>query len=429
MKYWRNVLYITSVLMYFSFTISHAQVIWVPHLLGTGSGNHVHAADVDNDGDIDVLGATGTDYGGSAHWWENQGGNSFAHHYLSYFPSSALWVHAADLDLDSDMDILSAVWGNIGIVWFENDGAQNFTYHQIHACHASCVYAADIDNDGDLDILGAACYEDYFAWWENDGNQNFTRHIVGSSSGARCIYTCDIDGDSDLDIVGASYMDNLLWWENDGNQNFTEHIIDYGPGYAYYVYALDIDRDGDVDVITNGGGVTWWENDGTQNFARHVLNLGGGCVNIWVADADDDGDFDIFYPRCFPSYAQRLSWFENDGNMGFTEHFINESYTGPKAVYTKRLNTPGDMALLEATAVTFVWWGRILLDVDENDVSALNHDGLGITIFKGHLQLPRGKKCKVFDITGRAVEPSSIKPGIYFIEIDGVVTQKVVKVR
>ena len=36
---------------------------------------------------------------------------------------------------------------------------------------------------------------------------------------------------------------------------------------------------------------------------------------------------------------------------------------------------------------------------------------------------------KVFDITGRVVETERIQPGIYFIEVDGVVTQKVVKVR
>ena len=51
------------------------------------------------------------------------------------------------------------------------------------------------------------------------------------------------------------------------------------------------------------------------------------------------------------------------------------------------------------------------------------------TIFHGPLQLPEGKECKVFDIMGRFVEPDKIKPGIYFIEVDGVVTQKVVKVR
>jgi len=54
---------------------------------------------------------------------------------------------------------------------------------------------------------------------------------------------------------------------------------------------------------------------------------------------------------------------------------------------------------------------------------------LAATIFRGPLQLPEGKKCIVIDITGRVVEPDKIQPGIYFIEVEGVVTQKVVKVR
>jgi len=57
------------------------------------------------------------------------------------------------------------------------------------------------------------------------------------------------------------------------------------------------------------------------------------------------------------------------------------------------------------------------------------HETLTATIFRGPLQLPEGKQCKVYDITGRVVEPGKIRPGIYFIEVDGVVTQKVVKIR
>ena len=51
------------------------------------------------------------------------------------------------------------------------------------------------------------------------------------------------------------------------------------------------------------------------------------------------------------------------------------------------------------------------------------------TIFRGPLQLREGRKCKVFDITGRVVEPERIAPGIYFVEIDNKVVQKVVKIR
>ncbi|MCK4941592.1 T9SS type A sorting domain-containing protein, partial [candidate division WOR-3 bacterium] len=57
------------------------------------------------------------------------------------------------------------------------------------------------------------------------------------------------------------------------------------------------------------------------------------------------------------------------------------------------------------------------------------YENLTATIFRGPLQLPEGKKCRIYDITGRVVEPSNIQPGVYFIEVDGVVTQKVVKVR
>jgi hypothetical protein len=59
---------------------------------------------------------------------------------------------------------------------------------------------------------------------------------------------------------------------------------------------------------------------------------------------------------------------------------------------------------------------------------AENHD-LGATIISGPMTLPEGKQYIVYDIMGRVVEPNRLQPGIYFIEVDGSVTQKVVKVR
>jgi hypothetical protein len=40
-----------------------------------------------------------------------------------------------------------------------------------------------------------------------------------------------------------------------------------------------------------------------------------------------------------------------------------------------------------------------------------------------------GKNCKVFDITGREIHILNPAPGIYFIEIDGVITQKIIKIK
>jgi len=57
------------------------------------------------------------------------------------------------------------------------------------------------------------------------------------------------------------------------------------------------------------------------------------------------------------------------------------------------------------------------------------HNNLTATIFSGPLQLPEGTKYRVYDIAGRVIEPTNIAPGIYFLEVDSKIVQKVVKVR
>lgn len=78
---------------------------------------------------------------------------------------------------------------------------------------------------------------------------------------------------------------------------------------------------------------------------------------------------------------------------------------------------------------SFGTYVRNQVGIQEELSKSVEIQNLGATILSGHLQLPEGKTCKVFDITGRVVMPDKIKPGIYFIEIDGKITGKVVKVR
>lgn len=67
--------------------------------------------------------------------------------------------------------------------------------------------------------------------------------------------------------------------------------------------------------------------------------------------------------------------------------------------------------------------------VKEHLVTSTHTDIIGPTIFTGSILLPEGKECKIFDITGRIVIPDKIKPGIYFVEIDKKIVQKVIKVK
>jgi len=76
-----------------------------------------------------------------------------------------------------------------------------------------------------------------------------------------------------------------------------------------------------------------------------------------------------------------------------------------------------------------IWVSEYQPGVEETSAITIKQHNHSATLLNGPLQLPKDKKCKVFDITGRVVEPDKIQPGVYFIEVDGVVTQKVVKVR
>ncbi|KPK63596.1 hypothetical protein AMJ83_06105 [candidate division WOR_3 bacterium SM23_42] len=67
--------------------------------------------------------------------------------------------------------------------------------------------------------------------------------------------------------------------------------------------------------------------------------------------------------------------------------------------------------------------------IEEDELIVQNGNGITTTIFRAPLQCPEGKKCRVFDITGRIVEPDKIAPGIYFLEIDNEIVQKVIKIR
>ena len=120
-------------------------------------------------------------------------------------------VYAADVDGDGDVDVLSASHGDDMIAWYENDGNSPpaFASHVIatDADGAASVYAADLDSDGDVDVLSASEFDNEIVWYENDGaaSPSFTsRTVYTDAAGAFSVYAADVNGDGDLDILSAS---------------------------------------------------------------------------------------------------------------------------------------------------------------------------------------------------------------------------------
>ena len=90
-----------------------------------------------------------------------------------------------------------------------------FTEHAIStsADKARSVHAADVDGDGDMDVLSASDEDDKIAWYENDGSESFTEHVISTSAdGAFSIYAADVDGDGYMDVLSAIEYDDKIAW-------------------------------------------------------------------------------------------------------------------------------------------------------------------------------------------------------------------------
>ena len=176
-----------------------------------------------------IAGSNDRDTTKSVAWFKNANGDGS--NWITYFipalsGATADYVeriHAADMDGDGDVDVLSASWYDDKIIWYENKTGDGTTWTSYtitnHADGAYGVWAADLDNDGDMDVLSASDEDDTFAWYENmDGNGTFGAKLTISSTanGAECINAADIDGDNNMDVVGASNT-NIMWYKNKGD--------------------------------------------------------------------------------------------------------------------------------------------------------------------------------------------------------------------
>ena len=353
-------IYSVMLAIVFSFPTSIlSQVQFIPHTVTfVDDPRGVYAADVDGDGDMDLLSACGGGEGGNEiAWYENDGNENFTHYTITLGANGGEGVYAIDVDDDGDMDVLSASVFDNKIAWYENDGNESFTEHVItsnfynpnYARGARGVYAIDVDGDGDMDVLSAATdIGGIIAWYENDGNEYFDPHIItNSADGAWSVYAEDVDGDGDMDVLSASnYDDKIAWYENDGNENFTTNIITTSADWANSVYAIDVDGDGNMDVLSASfldGKIAWYQNDGNENFISHTIASGVYArFSVYAADLDDDGDIDVI--------SNGVAWYENDGNENFTTHPIGD---GCRAVYAVDIDGDGDIDVLSDKIVWY----------------------------------------------------------------------------
>ena len=320
----------------------------------------IHAGDIDGDGDIDIVpGSYGSGNIPTLAWYENDGSGDFSNHSheVTVTAEDAAYVYVVDLDDDGHQDIVTGVWDDAGkdgaVVWYENDGNQNFQEHFITQGrdHIAAGYPVDLDKDGDKDLVVAAYGKGAVVWFENDGSQNFQEHTIGTSvPNVYDVTVADLNKDGYLDVIGAPDGNGmLLWFENMQDGHFTTHTLSIGTTTNEYgdVEAGDIDNDGDTDILYSAysqGEIGWFENvNNGESFVKHTIASGlSKPSGLSFSDLDYDGDLD-FAVALFGE--KEFAWYENqlqsgpgyrmlpktgdstDGGYGSNRAFVRDSQT------------------------------------------------------------------------------------------------------
>ena len=346
-------------------------------VVASGSDNHeTKAADLDGDGDVDIL--------GKPYSWETPRLDIWLNGAIKTLPATlslekwrrhvidadkpwrSVFIDAADLDGDSRKDIVTGGW------WYRNPGKDGGEWRRQTFGQSLNNMAAvfDADADGDIDILGTEGKGSEpnaeFVWARNNGHGAFTI-LKNIDKG---------EGDFLQGVAVATYS-NLgprevaLSWHQPGHgvqmltvprkadterwtwRRLSSHSQDE------QVTAADIDRDGYADLFL---GTTWLCNACPQ-YSGRLRAIDAFFGTNWLrwrshritgdmrnpdrnrlADVNGDGRLDAVVGFEAISVAGKLAWYEQPSSPTerWAEHVIAE-LIGPMSLDVADMDADGDM--------------------------------------------------------------------------------------
>lgn len=335
---------------------------FVSGIADVGRNSYPALADLDNDGDLDLLIGrdlqtfvyyqnTGTPQ--APQWTQNTS-------LFSNVESTTYWKNPDFCDLDGDGD-LDLIYGqaNGKLYFYRNIGTPTNpafqydpSYFQIIKIdgNASTCSFADFDNDGDFDLI-SGIWTGTFQYFKNVGNRllpifqkstsSFTHINPGSYSSPVFV---DLDKDGDYDIVSGALNGRIFCYINN-NGNFVQNTTIFSNinvgGFSIPAF-VDIDNDGDEDLLVGAEqsyNVKFFRNSGNNLFVEDNSILTG--INFpnysrpTFSDIDNDGDFDLIIGKMDGS----IVYYENKGNPYTPSFVLNDTlFNGVKV---KQNSHPG----------------------------------------------------------------------------------------
>jgi len=308
-------------------------------------------------------------------------------------------IEKADIDNDGDLDIIVMAYHGSGydVYMYLNDGLGYFTEYELTNTHNTGAFEVrDINGDGFLDVATLGSPNQL---WINDGNTNFTlsAETFGTDDGYKFgLDMLDIDNDGDFDIICGEPNGNPHGlWLNDGNGVYTKGQ-DLGAGRNWVKHG-DFNGDGWTDVVITKVGYSAlpYLNDGAGNLIEGTaFGVYNGQCEIY--DLNDDGYDDVVSHDTYNHYGTRVYNSNGDGTFTEIQHIsdVEDSY-----------NKEAVMSLADFNGDGFIDLYRTVYGETNGDIHDKLYygDGCG-TFYDSELILSNsiGIACVAGDFTGNS---------------------------
>ena len=330
----------------------------------------VALADIDGDGDLDVIAALEADEN-RLYLNDGRGKLTWKKDVFKTAKHDSEHVRVVDFDGDSHLDAVFVAEDDQTHEYYLGNG--DGTFHDVSdrllgMSEANGLDVGDVDGDGLPDIVvGNSGAEGQNYLWINDpARPGFFMDCTLESlpqinDATQSIKLADLNGNGHLDmVVGNEVPPNRLLFNN-GKGLFTEHAGQLElpePLETREALVFDVDGDGDPDIvfanITSNAGV--WDknpqariliNDGKARFtdetAPRMPAYEFSTYSAREVDFDHDGHFDLLLSAVtVPGFGEeRLRAYRNDGKGHFTD--ATEEVVPPSVVGRNWNITIGDL--------------------------------------------------------------------------------------
>jgi hypothetical protein len=379
------------------------------------------AVDLDKDGDIDLVVASSMN--DTVAWYENiEGiGQTWVVHTVTSVADGVVGVSIADIDRDGDVDIVSASTLDDKLRWHENllGNGVSWSDHTIGVDIDGIIglVVEDFDQDLDWDVAAVSNLDDQVLWFENttgDASDGLVHLIAGNAFGAFPLAKGDLDGDGDQDLIsGWSGIGVLAWHENVKNEGgeWVNHVLASNLGTLRSIAVDDINGDGVVDVLVAASdldSIFWFQGIDIPLgiWQRHsVTTTLDGVLFIDTVDLDNDGDTDVVaaadLDRKFVVYDNGSglgsNWSESvlsSVAMGGIHEYITN---GPRTILPADVNGDGLQDI-----ITGSYWGQTVSVLIQKGLHQTSSSSAGATA------TPTATPAMVPTVVGVAIGPAVV---------------------